>query len=159
MAPHSSTLAWRIPGTGEPGGPLSVGLHRVGHDWCDLAAAAGRPGIWALWSQSWFYNLVHCLLSFQFSSVTQSFPTLRDPMDMTAACQAFLSVTNSWSLLKLMSIELVMPSNHLILCHPLLLLPSVFPSIRVFPRSQFFTSGGQSTEVSFPPISLVYTLM
>ena len=49
----------------------------------------------------------------------------------TAACQASLSITNSQSLLKLMSIELV-PSNHLILCHLLLLLPSVFPSIRVF---------------------------
>ena len=50
----------------------------------------------------------------------------------TAAHQASLSITSSWSLLKLMSIESVMPSNHLILCHPLLLLPSVFPSIRVF---------------------------
>ena len=50
----------------------------------------------------------------------------------TAACQAYLSITNSQSLLKLMSIELVMPSNHLILCCPLLLLPSIFPSIRVF---------------------------
>ena len=50
----------------------------------------------------------------------------------TAAYQAFLSITNSWSLLKLMSIELVMPSNHLIFCHPLLLLPSIFLSIRVF---------------------------
>ena len=50
----------------------------------------------------------------------------------TAAHQAFLSITNSWSLLKLMSIELAMPSNHLILCHLLLLLPSIFPSIRVF---------------------------
>ena len=50
----------------------------------------------------------------------------------TAARQATLSITNSWNLLKLMSIELVMPSNHLILCHPLLLLPSIFPSIRVF---------------------------
>ena len=50
----------------------------------------------------------------------------------TAAHQASLSITNSWSLLKLMPIELVMPSNHLILCHPLLLLPSTFPSIRVF---------------------------
>ena len=50
----------------------------------------------------------------------------------TAACQASLSITNSQSLLKLMSIELVMPSRHIILCHPLLLLPSVFPSIRVF---------------------------
>ena len=51
---------------------------------------------------------------------------------MTAAHQASLSITNSWSLLKLMSIESVMPSNHLILCHPLLLLPSIFLIIRVF---------------------------
>ena len=50
----------------------------------------------------------------------------------TAACQASLSITNSQSLCKLMSIESVMPSNHLILCRPLLLLPSIFPSIRVF---------------------------
>ena len=50
----------------------------------------------------------------------------------TAARQASLSITNSQSLLKLISIESVMPSNHLILCHPLLLLPSIFPSIRVF---------------------------
>ena len=50
----------------------------------------------------------------------------------TAACQACLSITNSQTLLRLMSIELVMPSNHLILCHPLLLLSSIFPSIRVF---------------------------
>ena len=50
----------------------------------------------------------------------------------TAACQASLSITNSWSLLKLISTEWVMPSNHLILCWPLLLLPSTFPSIRVF---------------------------
>ena len=51
---------------------------------------------------------------------------------LTAACQASLSFANSRSLLKLMSIESVMPSNHLVLCHPLLLLPSIFPSIRVF---------------------------
>ena len=50
----------------------------------------------------------------------------------TAACQASLSITNSWSLLKPMSIESVMPSNHLILCRPLLILPSIFPIIRVF---------------------------
>ena len=50
----------------------------------------------------------------------------------TATRQASLSITNSWSLLKLMSIESVMPSNHLILCRPLFLLPSIFPSIRVF---------------------------
>ena len=50
----------------------------------------------------------------------------------TAVCQLSFFITNFWSLLKLMSIELVMPSNHLILCYPLLLLPSIFPSIRVF---------------------------
>ena len=50
----------------------------------------------------------------------------------TAACQASLSITNSWILLKFMSIKSVMPTNHLILCHPLLLLPSIFSSIRVF---------------------------
>ena len=50
----------------------------------------------------------------------------------TAACQASLSITNSWSLFKLLFIESVMPSNHLILCRPILLLPSVFPSIRAF---------------------------
>ena len=54
----------------------------------------------------------------------------------TTACQASLSITNSQSLLKLMSIESGMPSNHLILCHPLLLLPSIFPSIRVFSNEQ-----------------------
>ena len=69
------------------------------------------------------------LSSVQFSSVTQSCPILFDPMD--SACQASLSITDSWSLFKLMSIKSVMPSNHLILCHPLLLLPSIFPSIRV----------------------------
>ena len=75
-----------------------------------------------------------CMVSFysQFSSVTQSRLTLCDPMDCSTP--ASLSITNSWSLPKLMSIELVMPSNHLILCHPLLLPPSIFPSIKVFSR-------------------------
>ena len=68
----------------------------------------------------------------QFSSVAQSCPTLCNPMGCSSARQAYLSITNSQSLLKLMSIESVMPSNHLILCRPLLLPPSIFPSIRVF---------------------------
>ena len=67
---------------------------------------------------------------FQFSSVAQSCPILCDPMNCTH--QASLSITNSQSPPKPMSFELVMSSNHLILCHPLLLLPSIFPSIRVF---------------------------
>ena len=66
----------------------------------------------------------------QFSSVTQLYPTLCNPMDCRIS--ASLSITNSWSLLKLMSITSVMPSNYLILCCPLLLLPLIFPSIRVF---------------------------
>ena len=67
----------------------------------------------------------------------------------TVAHQASLSITNSQSLLKLMSIELVMPSNHLILCCPLLLLPSVFPTASgSFSMSHFFASGGQSIGVS-----------
>ena len=56
----------------------------------------------------------------------------------TTACQTSLSITNSQSLLKLMSIESLMPSNHLILCYPLLLLPSIFPSIRVFSNESVF---------------------
>ena len=70
--------------------------------------------------------------------VTKSWTRLSDWTELnlstpwTAACQASLSITNSWSLLKLMSMESMMPSNHLILCHSLLLPPSIFPSIRVF---------------------------
>ena len=65
-----------------------------------------------------------------FSSVTLPVGLVGIPWP--AACQTSLSITNSWCVLKLMSIEPVMPSNHLILCHPLLLLPSVLPSVRVF---------------------------
>ena len=78
----------------------------------------------------WLYGITDSmdimLLLSRFSRV-QLFMT---PMD--TACQASLSITNFWSLLKLMSIESVMPSNHLILCRPLLLPPSIFPTIRVF---------------------------
>ena len=74
----------------------------------------------------------------QFSSV-QSFSCVRlFVTPWTATHQASLSITNSWSLLKIMSIELVMSSNHLILCHLLLLPPSIFPSIRVFSNESVF---------------------
>ena len=66
----------------------------------------------------------------------------------TAARQASLSLTISRSSLRFIPIELVMPYTHLILCYPLLPLPSIFPSIRVFSKSQFFTSGSQSIGVS-----------
>ena len=81
----------------------------------------------------------------QFSSVAQSCPTLYDPMGCST--QASLSITISWSLPKLMSIELMMPSNHLILCHPLLL-PQSFPASGPFQMSQLFASGVQSIGVS-----------
>ena len=75
-------------------------------------------------------DLVLSKCSVQFSSVAQSCQLFATPW--TAACQASLSITNSQSSPKLMSIMSVMPSNHLFLCRPLLLLPSIFPSIRVF---------------------------
>ena len=66
----------------------------------------------------------------------------------TTACQASLSITNSWSLLKFMSTESVMPSKHLIFCRPLLLLPSIFPSITVFSNESVLHVNGQRTGVS-----------
>ena len=72
----------------------------------------------------------------QFSSVVSDSLT-----PWTAACQAPLSITNSQSLLKLLSIKLVMPPSHLILCHPLILLPSIFPSIRSFSKESVLHTG------------------
>ena len=86
-----------------------------------VAGAPVKPGV-PFWPLINFYSV-------QLLSRVQLFATPR-----TAAHQASPSITNSWSLLKFMCIEPVMPSNHLILCRPLLLLPSVFPSIRVFPK-------------------------
>ena len=92
---------------------------------------------------------------YQFSSV-QLLSRVRHSVTLwTTARQASLSITNSWSLLKLMSIESVMPSNHLILCCPLLLRPSIFPSYlqsfpesRSFPMSQIVIWGSQSIGAS-----------
>ena len=78
-------------------------------------------------SRNWQFYLPDQFNSFQSLSHVRLFAT-----PWTAACQSSLSITNSWSLLKLMFIESVTPSNHLILCCPLLLLPSIFLSIRVF---------------------------
>ena len=87
------------------------------------------------WSEVWFANFfsqsIACLFIL-FSSVQSLSHVWLFATPWTTAHQAPLSITNSWSLLKLMSIESVMPSNYLILCHPLLLPPSIFPSIRVF---------------------------
>ena len=128
------------------GGPLlyRYNTHGPRISW-DLA---GWPGTWRwAWRQevigetqvlvlsvSWEGPGYHHLLdpisahsSVQLLSRVQLFAT-----PWTAARQAFLSITNSGRLLKLMSIESVMPSNHLFVCHPLLLLPSIMPSIRIF---------------------------
>ena len=79
------------------------------------------------------YIYEYCIINYIFFSSVESLSRVQlFATSWTAACQASLSITNSQSLLKLMSIESVMPSNHLILCHPLLLQPSIFPSIRVF---------------------------
>ena len=77
-----------------------------------------------------YHKCARSYLSAQFSRSVMS----NSATPWTVARQASLSIANSWSLLKLMSIESVMPSNHLIFCHPLLLLPSFFPSIRVFSK-------------------------
>ena len=116
-----------------------------------ILVAGNRLG-WAMWvppgrilnQNDWpktTWNESH-LCSVQSLSRVQLFAT-----PWTAACKASLSISCSQSRLKLMSIESVMPSNHLILCHPLLL-PSIFPSIKVFPMSRLFTSGGQTIGVS-----------
>ena len=84
----------------------------------------------------------------QFSSVQSLSHVQLFVIPWTAARQASLSITNSWSLLKLTSIKLVMPSSHLILCRPLLLLPQSLPASESFPMSQLFASGGQSIGVS-----------
>ena len=89
-------------------------------------------------------------------SVSQSCLTLCDPV--TAACQAPLSITISQNLLRFMAIESVMLSNHLILCHPLLLLPSIFPNIRVFSNESAlhirWPKVGASASVSFLPVNI-----
>ena len=178
MASHSSTLAWRIPWTEEPGRPQVMGPRRAGHDWmtkspsllqvrlgislCCLCAVPLRDSLLRtifpfvavlsnLWkkpcwlpepgnqgvSPGWQPQKPRChvcaqapfqeiVVGVQSLSRVQLFET-----PWTAGRQASLSFTTSWSLLKLKSIESVMPSNHLILCRPLLL-PSVFISIRVF---------------------------
>ena len=88
------------------------------------------------------------ILPYTFSSVQLLSRVWLFATPWTAARQASLSITNSLSPPKPMSIESVMPSNHLILCRPLLLLPSFFPSVRFFQMSQLFSSGGQSIGVS-----------
>ena len=100
-----------------------------------------------------FYTITNiCTIFCYCCLVAKSHLNLCNPI--TTAFQASLSFTISWSLLKLMSIESVMPANHLILCRPLLLLPSIFPSIRVISIELTFCSGqskGTSASASVLP--------
>ena len=91
-------------------------------------------------------SILHQFSSVQFSSVAHSCPTLCDPMN--CSMQASLSITNSRTSLKLMSIESVMPSSHFFLCHPLLLLPPTPPSIKVFSNESTLRMRWPSTGVS-----------
>ena len=117
MATHSSTLAWKIPWTEEPGRLQSIRSQRVRHDWATC--------------QTHIYGYISLYMyETWISSVVQSCLALCDPMHCSTPG---LPVHHqSWSWHKLLSIESVMLSNQFILCHPLLFLPSIFLSIRVF---------------------------
>ena len=137
MAPHSSTLAWRIPGTEEPGGLPSMGSHRVGHDWSDLAVAANTKP-WTIlcqWKSSWsgfftlFITYYFCLTDVYLGLLLFShsvMSTLCDLMECSPPGFHLLERAQTHVL------ESVLPPNNFILCRPLLLLPSIFPSIRSF---------------------------
>ena len=124
MATLSSILAWRIPWTEEPGGQQSMRSKRVGQNWATEHAHTHHTHTHT--------HTLSVITVFQFSSVLLFSRVWLFATPWTAACQASLSITNSLSPPKPMSIELVMPSNHLILSRPLLLLPPIPPNIRVF---------------------------
>ena len=130
MATHSGILAGESHGWRSPAGCSAWGCKRVGHNrvtntFSLLTTYLNLVSLLALMCSSFAQGSQFSLV--QSLSRVQLFAT-----PWTAAHQASLSISSSWSLLKLMSIELVMPSNHLILCRPLLFPPSIFPSIRVF---------------------------
>ena len=136
MATHSSILAWRIPGTGEPGGLPSTGSHRVGHDWSDSAAAV-----------SCHLQTVRVLLLIQ-SVVVQSRLTLCNPMDcntpgFTVCCPSLSPRVCSNSCPLSQWCHATISS-----CRPLLLLPSIIPSIRVFSNQLGLPPCGHSIGVS-----------
>ena len=105
--------------------------------WVEISC---RFDVWSTWNFSqWHSKLYKLPNNFQLVSSVQSLSRVQlFVTPWTAARQASFSITNSQNLFKLMSIESVMPSNYLILCHPLLLLPSIFPSIKVFSNESVF---------------------
>ena len=134
-----------------PGGQGAWGAGGMGRRWGELKSEniinilKSRNFIWT-WLSGSLKNLLFC------RSVASDSAT-----SWTAACQTSLTFTISWSLLKLMSIESVMPSNHLVFCPPLLLLPSISPSIRVFSSDSAPCSGqsiGASAAISVLPMNI-----
>ena len=134
--PSPSPALWKIflPQNQSPV-PQRLGTSALYNIWCCLFHIESVITSLTLKKRSLLYQSV------QWLSCVQLFAT-----PWTAAHQASLSITNSWSLLRLMSIELVMPSNHLILCLPFSSRLRSFPVSGSFQMSQFFTSGGQSSE-------------
>ena len=133
MTTHSTILAWRIPCI-----EISDGLQSMGSQRVRQKHLSWDPNFPLYYSVSFSFLVVVYLLSH-----VQLFAA-----PWTAAHQASLSSTVSWSLLKLMSIESVMPSNHLTLCHPFSCCLQYFSGSGSFPMSWLFTSGGQSIEAS-----------
>ena len=128
----------------------------LGKNFLSWKTRASTPIVYCLspsLHSAWQYEIVSFVSSFDlrlsamFSSVQSLSQVRLFVTPWTVACQASLSITNSRSSPKPMFIESMMPSNHLLLCHPLLLLPSIFPSIRVF-SNESVLPGGQSIGVS-----------
>ena len=111
-------------------------MHTHTHKWGGIKKVTG--GITFLLFSFGHLCPLHSQTPLQFSLVQSLSHVWLFRTSWTAACQASLSVTNSWNLPKLMSIESVIPSNHLILCRPLLFPPSIFPNIRVFSNESVF---------------------
>ena len=151
MGTHTSILACEIPWTEDLGRPTVHGVARVGHHLV-IKQQQGmcywkKDNLWYIVAKK-LIEFVLVFVEVQFSSV-QSLSCVRlFATPWTVAHQASLSVTKSRSLLKLRSIESVMPSNHFILCFPFSSCLQYFPASGSFPVSQFFASGGQSIGVS-----------
>ena len=116
----------------------AMGLQRIRHNWSNLEQQQQRTDYFEDKLNKSMEN-TPCVFLLILHVVIQSLNCIQLFVTLwTVACQAPLSSTISWSLLKLMSIESMMLSNHLIPCHPLFLLPLIFPSIRVFSNEFFF---------------------
>ena len=132
LVAQSCPTLWDSMGFSLPGSSVhGISTARI-LEWIAISFSWGSPQTRDLTHNSCIckHILNHWAIRAQFSSVAQSCLTLCNHMDCSTP--GFQSITNSQSLLEVMSIESVVPSNHVILCHPLLLLPSIFPSIRVF---------------------------